>query len=53
MCVLVHSIVAFVLLKQIAEFIHVQLVEGIKFLARWLLILLHPNWPSNCREVTR
>lgn len=51
-CVLVHSIVAFVLLKQIAEFIHVQLVEGIKFLTRWLLIPLHPNWPSNCREVT-
>lgn len=51
--VLVHSIVAFMLLKQIAEFVHVQLVEGIELLSCWLLILLHLNWPSNCREVKK
>lgn len=48
MYVLVHSVVAFVLLKQTAELIHVVLVEGIQFLSRWLLIPLHSDWPPNC-----
>lgn len=52
-CVLVYSIVHFVLLKQIAEFVHVQLVEGIKLLSCWPLVPLHPDWPANCREVKR
>ena len=53
MCVLVHSVVALVLLKQIAEFVHVQLVEGIKVLGRWFLVLLHLNWPSDCTETRK
>lgn len=52
-CVLVYSIVALVLLKQIAELVHVQLMEGIEFLVRWLLIPLHRNWLSNCGEGTK
>lgn len=52
-CVLVHAVVAFVLLEQVAELVHVQLVQGIQFLGRRLPVPLHPNWPSDCREVTR
>lgn len=53
MNILVYSIVAFVLIEQTAELVHVQLVEGVEFLAGRLLLLLHLDRPANCREATR
>lgn len=52
MFVLVYSVVAFVLLKQIAEFVHVQLMESINVLSCRLFILHHSNGLPHCREAT-
>lgn len=49
-CVPVHPVVALVLFKQITEFVHVHVMEGIELLGRWLLIPLHWNWPPNWGE---
>lgn len=50
MCVLVYSIVAFVLVKQIAKLLHVQLMERVQFLCCRLLVLLHTDRPPNWKE---
>lgn len=50
-CVPVHPIVALVPFKQITEFVHVHVMEGIEFLGRWFLIPLHWNWLPNWGEV--
>lgn len=52
MCVRVHPIVAFVLLEQLAELVHVQLVQRVQVLRGRLLALLHPNRTSDCGEDT-
>lgn len=49
--VFIHAVVAFMLLKQTAELVHVQLVEAVELLGCWLLVLLHCDWTSDCREV--
>lgn len=53
MCIFVHAVVALVFLKNVAELVHVQLVEGVELLGCWLFVPLHPNGSSNCKEVTR
>lgn len=50
MYVLVYSIVAFVLVKQIAELLHVQLMQRVQFLGRRLPVLLHRDRPSHWKE---
>lgn len=52
MYVLVYAIVAFVLVKQFAELVHVELMERVQFLCRRLLVLLHTDWPPNWKEDT-
>ena len=36
------------LVKQVAQLLHVALVEGIKLLHSGLLVLLHPDWSAHC-----
>lgn len=52
-CVFVHSIVLFVLVKQLAELVHVPLVQDIDVLHCRLLFLLHPDWLPHCQEGQR
>ena len=52
MHVLVHPVVAFVLLKQQAELLHVEAVQAVQLLRGRLVIPHHPNGTSDCREGT-
>lgn len=40
------------LLKQLAELLHIELVQPVQLLCCRLVILLHPNRTSNCGEGT-
>lgn len=50
MCVRVHAVVALVLLEQLAELVHVPLVQRVQLLRPRLLVPLHPNRTPDCRE---